>query len=171
MSTNHADAICGKAVRELAENGSREALSVIYDSMARLIFSVAYGITGNHEDAEDVLQDTLIEIVTYAHTWQGGNVRAWVLTMTRHLAVDVVRRRKPAVPLDEQIEAKKPAVSFRLEVLELLDILSEEERQLVLLRLYAGLTYREIAKILEISVAAAQKRYQRAIQKLKRCHL
>lgn len=168
MHGNQINSACDKAITELSK-GNQEALSVIYDCMARIIFSAAYTITGNCEDAEDVLQDTMIEITRYAHTYESGsNARAWILTMARHLSIDIVRKRKPTLPLEEAERMEMQVDESQLEVLDLLKILDEDEKQLVVFRLYGEMSYREISRVMEISVAAAQKRYQRAMKKLKK---
>ena len=53
------------------------------------------------------------------------------------------------------------------EVLDMLRLLSYEERQVTVLHLYAGLTHRQIGKILGISTSSSEKKYQRALKKLK----
>lgn len=140
--------------------------------MARMIFSIAYSITGNYEDSEEVLQSTMLEVARYAHTYQNNsNPKAWILAMARHLAIDIVRKRKPSVSLD-QIELSHTSSDLeRLEVLDLLNILDEDEKQLIMLRLYAQMPYAAIAGIMKISITAAQKKYQRAIKKLKKSYL
>lgn len=167
------NAACDKAICAYAQ-GDKNALSVIYDSMARMIFSVAFAITGYYEDAEDVLQETMLAINRYASSYRkGSNAKAWIMAMVRHLSLDMVRKRKPVISMeqDDIVQLPDSRTDFsRLEVLSLLRILDDEEKQIVLFRLYAHLSYGDIAKMLEISVAAAQKKYQRALKKLKNQH-
>ncbi|HHY82996.1 MAG TPA: RNA polymerase sigma factor [Clostridiales bacterium] len=165
---------CDRAIAELA-NGNTKALSKIYDCMARMIFSVAYAITGNYQDAENVLQDTMIEIMKYAHAYQSGsNAKAWILAIARHCSIDIVRKRKQSVSIDNlkttDLPETRPDLS-RLEVLDMLSVLGSEEKQCLILRLYAKMPHKEIAKIMNISVASAQKKYQRAVRKLKDYYL
>lgn len=171
MKSDIEDTACGKAIVEIAE-GNKAALSVIYDQMARLIFSVSYAITGNYADAEDVLQETMIEIVRYSAAYKiGSNAQAWILTMARHIAVDIVRKKKTAVSIEDTKMEKLSAgtsAAYRMEVFDMLSILDKEEKQLIIYRLYAGFSYFEIAHIMDITVYAAQKRYQRTIKKLKK---
>ncbi|MDD4494264.1 MAG: RNA polymerase sigma factor [Eubacteriales bacterium] len=170
MQDNKINKSCDRAIIEFS-NGDRNALSVLYDCMARMIFSVAYAITGNYCDAEDVLQNTMIEITRYANTYRSGsNAKAWILTMARHLSIDTVRKRKFTAFIDDKEIAELPdsGTEFsQLEVIDMLSILDEDERQLVMYRLYVKLPYREISSIMDISIAASQKRFQRAIKKLK----
>jgi RNA polymerase sigma-70 factor (ECF subfamily) len=162
---------CNNAIIDFAK-GNSEALSIIYDCMARMIFSLAYSITSNYEDAEEVLQNTMLEIVKYAHTYkQGSNAKAWILAMARHISIDIVRKRKPSVPLDQMEISNTSSDLERLEVLDLLNILDADEKQLIILRLYAQMPYGTIAFIMKISITAAQKKYQRAVKKLKNHYL
>jgi RNA polymerase sigma-70 factor (ECF subfamily) len=168
------NSICDKAIIEFTK-GDKEALSVIYDCMARMIFSVAYAITGNYQDAENVLQETILKITKYAHTYRGGsNAKAWILAMARHCSIDIVRKRKTVVSIEDSETMGIPETESdfsRLEVLDMLSILDGEEKQCLIFRLYAKMPYKEIADIMRISVASAQKKYQRAVRKLKDYYL
>ena len=170
MTQNKVNIVCEEAIMAISK-GDREALSVIYDSMSRMIFSVALAVTGCTADAEDVLQDTMIGIVRSAHTYKKGtNARAWILAVARNRAIDIVRRRKIPVPLEDVIHlpdpSQEPTCVQNAE--KLLSPLREEDRQVVVLRLYQELPFEEIAQILGVTLATAQKRYQRAIQKMKK---
>ena len=160
---------------ERRENGEPVGLAELYELMGRAIFTTAYVITGHREDAEDILQDTLVEIYQDARFYRPRtNPRAWVLTVTRHTALDAVRKRTrhATAPLDtaEALPTPPDAHDEFTALWDLLAVLSPEERELVLLRLYHGLSHGEIAETLRISTAAAQKRYRRAIDKLRAHH-
>ena len=160
---------------ERRDNGEPVGLAELYDLMGRAIFTTAYVITGHREDAEDILQDTLVEIYQDARFYRPRtNPRAWVLTVTRHTALDAVRKRTrhATAPLDtaEALPTPPDAHEEFSALWDLLAVLSPEERELVVLRLYHGLSHGEIAETLRISTAAAQKRYRRAIDKLRAHH-
>lgn len=161
---------CEKAIADFLR-GDRDALAIIYDSMARMIFSVSYSITESYQDAEDVLQDTMIEIAKYAHNYRSGsNAKAWIMAMARHRSIDVIRKRKKVVSADDMNPdntSGSPYDFSRLEVLDMLNTLDEEKRQIIVLRLYAELPYKDISSVMGLSVSAAQKKYQRAIRTLK----
>ena len=150
--------------------GDMNGLSVVYDLYGRLILSVAYTIVGNFADAEDVLQDVLLLLARYAKLYKPGkSPRAYVASITRHTAINLINKRKNNLSPDEIGDL--PSHDGKLasvEVQELLAQLSEEERQVVTLHVYAGLPHRQIAQMLEISRSAAEKKYQRALKKLKK---
>lgn len=164
--------VCDKAIIGIAE-GDVNALSVLYDQLSRQIYFVAYAIVKTHHDAEDVLQQTLCEIARNAHRYQkGSNARAWVLAIARNQALTLCRDRKAHLPLEE-LENNKNYVEKDAEPLSSLTMfdalrsLSEEEQQIVLLRIESDLKFKEIAELLQITVSSAEKKYQRAIKKLK----
>ena len=158
-----------KALRELAR-GNMDALSELYDLYGRLILSVAYTIVQSYTDAEDVLQDVMILLCRYAPVYKSGtSPRAYVMSIARHRSIDLIRKRKYDVSPDEIGDI--PSHSEELEAVEVLDLLkglSEEEQQIIILHLYAGLPHREVATMLEITPSAAEKKYQRALIKLKK---
>jgi len=175
MSNNDVNKACDRAVTELAA-GNKQALSVIYDHMARMIFSVAISIVKNYHDAEEILQDTFIEIVKYAGSYkQGSNAKAWILTIARHLSIDVMRKKTPLYIDDAEDGAPELAAESgefsSLEVFDMLNLLDENSRQVIVYRLYTGLSYKEISKVMDVTVASAQKKYHRALKKLKAEHL
>lgn len=170
MLFNNVNNICDKAIIEFSK-GNHDSLSTIYDCMARIIFSSAYAIVRNYQDTEDVLQDTMIQIAKYAHTYQkGGNAKAWILSITRHLSIDILRKRKNSLPIDEEFLENSMQIEdeySHLDVHDILNMLDEEERQIIIFRLYAKLPYKEISKMMNINVSSLHKKYQRAIKKLK----
>ena len=173
MRTQNINKVCDKAMIAFLK-GDKGALGVIYDCMAKLIYSTAYGITGSVQDAEDVLQNTMIEISKYAHTYKAGsNPKAWMLTIAHHCSIDVIRKRKPDIPIEDsklpETSGTQPDFS-QIEVLELLSLLDPEERRILIYRLYTGLPYKQIASVMGISVTSAQKKYQRSVKKLKACY-
>ena len=158
---------CESALAALAA-GDRSALATLYERMGRSVFSVAYAVTGNYNDAEDVLQETMPDAFRCASAYrQGTSACAWLLSIARHKAVDCLRRAsvRRAEPLDDVPAAESRYAA--VEALELLRFLDEGEREVVILCVYTALPYKELAALLGITVPAAQKRYQRAMKKLR----
>ena len=158
---------CESALAALAA-GDRSALATLYERMGRSVFSVAYAVTGNYHDAEDVLQETMPDAFRCASAYrQGTSACAWLLSIARHKAVDCLRRAsvRRAEPLDDVPAAESRYAA--VEALELLRFLDEGEREVVILCVYTALPNKERAALLGITVPAAQKRYQRAMKKLR----
>ena len=162
------DKECDRALSRLT-SGDKSALSVIYDHYGKLMMSVAYAIVESYADAEDVLQESMIDLVRYAYSYKSGSKpRAYVLAIVRHKAIDLVRKRQLPSSLEESEDMGVNDEHLNtFEVLDMLRLLSYEERQVTVLHLYAGLTHRQIGKILGISTSSSEKKYQRALKKLK----
>ena len=153
---SHRRSVCEKAVAALA-TGDRSALATLYDCMGRSLFSVAYAVTGNWHDAEDVLQETLLDACRTAPSYRPGtSACAWLLAIARHKALDCVRRTgvRRAETLDDDRAAEEPGFAA-VEALDLLRALDEEEREVVILRVYAALPYKELAPQLSDDFIAA----------------
>lgn len=155
---------CDRALKRLAE-GDMTALSEIYNGTARLIFSLALSVLGNKEDAEDVLQDTMLEIVKSVANYKTGSPKAWVVSIARNRAMYSLRKRRPTSNVTEP-SYLDPELE-RLEWLDVLNALNDEEKQTVLLHIYGGFSHKEIGETLNISPGAAHKKYRRALKKLK----
>ena len=165
MNRHRINQICERALAGITR-GERDALSMIYDAIGKQIYFLAYSLLQNHHDAEDVLQQTLIEIVRSAHTYRKGeNASAWILAIARNQALKLGRSRK-TVPLAE-IETEAQAFDTSLTLDEALATLESDERQVVVLHVFSGMKHKEIAELLQISVSSAEKKYQRAIAKLR----
>ncbi len=156
---------CNKALKRLAA-GDMTALSTVYDNTANLVFSLALTLLGNREDAEDVLQDTMIAVAQSAHSYENGSPKAWVLSIARNRAIDMLRKRRPTTEVTDTPVQDPQLIS--LEIADILNVLNEEEKQTVVLHIYGGMSHKEIGMVLNISPAAAQKKYRRAIEKLKK---
>src|SRR5881296_1009421 len=92
-----------------AIHGDREAFEMIIRTQSRALFAIGYGILQNREEAEDVVQDTLVK--AWKTRWRVRDPEkfpAWLSTIARHRAHDVFRRRR-AVPFrHETIETDEP---------------------------------------------------------------
>ncbi len=160
---------CDEAIYSISK-GDRNALSVIYREYGKMIFSVALQIVKQKSDAEDVLQDTMLKILKSAHGYRKGtNPKAWILSITRSCALDRLKKRGNDLPLDAEVRDcsfTEDNVEF-IYINEALNKLSHDEQLIIKLRYYADLDHKGIAKVMGISCAAARKRCQRALEKLR----
>ncbi len=162
---------CDNAIVEISQ-GNTESLSVIYRAYGKMIYSVGYQIVNNVSDAEDVLQEVMLNIVKYAHTYrQGTNPKAWILSITRNSALNIVKKRIDSVPIDDldyAIDENGEDINETLAVREAINRLNEQERTILNLKLHIGLSHKEIASVLGVNVFAVQKKFQRALAKFKK---
>lgn len=155
--------------------GDTRALGELYDGTHAAVYGFALSLLKNAHDAEDVLQDAYLRIYHGAPGYRpDGKPMAWILTITRNLALTVLRKRQGgevfAFDALERVLSENPAFSAEdawilRAVLETLD---EGERQLVTLHVIGGLKHRETARMLGIPLSTVLSKYARALGKLKR---
>ncbi|MEG1651528.1 MAG: sigma-70 family RNA polymerase sigma factor [Oscillospiraceae bacterium] len=167
------DRACDRALLKISE-GNPEALSVIYRLYGRMILSVAFQVLKNYHDAEDALQDVLLSVAQNADKYKTGtNARAWVMAITRNLSLNALKAKKDNISYDlldnnQAVSDDSASGSFQSVIIDdALHTLSEDEQMIVKLKLYTGLSHTEIASVMNISRACAEKRYERAIKKLR----
>jgi RNA polymerase sigma-70 factor (ECF subfamily) len=136
-----------------------------YDQYRTGIYRFALSLLKSPQQAEDVLQETFVKLLTGKFTHPTpGKEKAWLFKVARNLCMDILRKRVMELELPPEIAA--PA-GENWEFLELISPLTQEEQMIVSLRFIGGFTHKEIAKITGTTVHAAKKRYERAIQKLR----
>ncbi len=164
---------CDDGLCRLAE-GDMDGLSVIYDALSRRIFMLSLSILRDEEAAKDAMQDTFLRLATESHRYEkGSGAAAFILTVARNISLNLLaKKRREAAKTGELDEGllvadseNSPSAVGALDALSLLD---DDERQIVVMKLDAGMKHRDIAFLLEISEAACQKRYRRALEKLKK---
>ena len=130
------------------------------------IFRFALSLLRNPQQAEDVLQETFVKLLTGKFSSPTpGKEKAWLYKVARNLCMDILRKRVQELELPPEIAA--PA-GENWEFLELISPLSQDEQMIVSLKFIGGFSHKEIAKITGTTVHAAKKRYERAIQKLRK---
>ncbi len=163
---------CDKALIKLAL-GDTQALSVIYEELGRRIFLICLSVLGDKESAEDAMQDTFLRLASEATRYKPNtNASAFILTVARNIALNALAKRRREIKAVQELSngtysANESGDSPPLRALDALQRLGGDERQIVILRLEENMKHRDIAILLNISEAACQKRYRRALQKLK----
>lgn len=157
---------CDRALCRLAD-GDMSALEDIYHILGRRIYMLALSILRDTHAAEDIMQDTFVKLAAEARAYRrGSNAIAFILTITRNLAINLHNRRRRECPTDTIPDIAEPD-SPSLAALEALTLLDETERQIVVMKLDCGMKHKQIAQIVGLSEDACQKRYRRALEKLK----
>ncbi len=155
-------------------DGDKSALAAIYDCVSVSVYSYALSILKNRMDAEDVLQDTLLEIWRAAPSYKSmGKPMAWIITIARSLCLMNLRRRskisdEPAEDFDFADKGDGLTSEDRIVIRECMQSLGDEEREIVILHAVAGLKHRETASILDIPLSTVLSKYNRAIKKLRK---
>ncbi len=168
------------------QGGEERALDELVRRHQQRLYSVAYRMTFNREDALDITQDAFIKAYRKIGSWKPtGSFQAWLLRLTTNQAIDHIRRRKrygmrsageaARVEMDVELAAPAAAETDRAAgVLEIeerihraLSTLSPSQRTVFVLRHYEGMKLREIAPVLGCSVGSVKVHLFRAMRKLR----
>lgn len=160
------------------KKGDREAFGGIYDAYAERIYRFFFSRTGARELSEDLTSDTFRKALEHLTDFKEGkgSFTAWLYRIARNTLIDHWRTAKVDAPLDEALEvgasidmAGAADAKERLsQVRAYLAKLSADERQVVLLRVWDGLSYAEIAEAMERTEGSAKMLFSRTVQKMKR---
>ncbi|MGN0299615.1 MAG: RNA polymerase sigma factor [Lachnospiraceae bacterium] len=165
--------VLDNCIRQMAR-GDQEGLATLYELTHSAVYGFALSIVKNVDDAQDICQDTFIQLFYSANRYQSQQKpMAWILTITRNLALNRLKEQKRSEPLDamnlelpaEQLEV---SVEDRIVLKTMLEQLGNEECQIVILHAVTGLKHREIAALLQLSLSTVLSKYNRAIKKLQK---
>lgn len=161
-------------IAAIAEDDA-SSMGALYDLIKTDVFAFALSRTRNRQDANDVVQDTFVQIFKHARGYDPkGKPMAWIITVELNLIRRRERLKTRTVCLDETYENApsdddlEKNVTDNVFLRNLLCRLSEEERQTVVLHVVSGLKHREIAKIYGKPLSTVLSEYNRAIKKLQR---
>ena len=137
----------------------------------RFLYNVAYRLTGNDDDAYDLVQEALLRVRKGLETYQPGSMEGWLSRIVTNVFLDEVRRkrRRPVEVMPEDTERLLPSAPGADEATESLsdDVqaalrrLPEEFRTAVVLCDVVGLSYEEIADATSIPVGTVRSRIHR----------
>jgi RNA polymerase sigma factor (sigma-70 family) len=142
-------------------------------SHGRFIYSVAYRLTGSHDDSQDLVQEVLLRVRRGLDTYEPGSMEGWLSRITSNAFLDDVRkRRRRPVHLvgaytDQQVavDAEPDAVLARAalpdEIQAALMRVPEDFRVAVVLADVVGLDYAEIARQLDVPLGTVRSRIHR----------
>ncbi len=154
---------------------------IVLEHSAR-VYRLAYRLTGNQHDAEDLTQEVFVRVFRSLHNYQPGSFEGWLHRITTNVFLDQVRRKKrirmdhmgeEAQTYAEGNEFASPERSFEhhnldYDIQEALQKLSPEYRVAVVLCDIEGLSYEEIATTLGIKLGTVRSRIHRARAQLRK---
>lgn len=152
-------------------------LERLYDAHAAGLFHYLRGFVTTEADARDLLQDVFVRISNHSLPPSLRNEKAWLFRTAHHLAIDHLRRmRHRRVAAEDEgepmfVNADDPdAVAIASQMQTALRELPVEQRSVIQLKLWEGLTFEEIADTQGIPLNTAASRYRYALEKM-RSHL
>jgi RNA polymerase sigma-70 factor (ECF subfamily) len=167
---------------ELVAQQDAGALEALYDRYGRAAYSLARRILTEETLAQDVVQEVFLSLWRDARRFDAGRgtVATYLLSMTHHRAVDVVRREEnlrrwrtsdeglelapdPKARVEDEVEASER----RAEVRAALKDLPDPQRQALLLAYFGGYTQREVAALVGVPLGTVKTRMAAGMRKMK----
>lgn len=170
-----------------ARTGDTDAFRVLVERHSRALFCLAFRMTGNEQDAEDVVQETMLRVHRkIGHFDERASFRTWLYRIAVNCSLDSVRARKRRSEFSASADAEMedPMQMFpapgptpdrvamseeaRRRIAEAMEELSAAEKTAFVLRHYDGMCIDDISRVLECRPGAARHCVFRAVQKLRR---
>jgi RNA polymerase sigma factor (sigma-70 family) len=167
----HTEHLSDHGLLALTARGDREAFSRLYDMYSTVAYSLAVRIVRDRDLAADVVQDAFVTVWNQAAKFDAsrGQPSSWILTLTHHKAVDMVRReqRRRAEPLEGagELVDSAPAVEetawqgvAREQVRQAMQKLPDPHREVLELAYFAGFSQSELAERLSLPIGTVKSR-------------
>ena len=134
-----------------------------YEEYKSGIYRYALSILKDPHGAEDVLQETFLRLLSGKYVIRQETIQPWLYRVARNCCYDILRKRSR----DQELPPELPSRDGQFAYIERIAILDLTDREIVTMKILSGMTCKEIGKIIGMAAATVQKRYERAIRKLK----
>ena len=163
--------------------GEEQALGELYDRYSGLLLGLSRRILGSQEEAEDVLQDVFVQVWNQASRYdrRRSSVSTWLVLITRSRSIDRLRTRQVVERTAQSAHEEDPKIDAspegmgnvlhrerRLRLLEELSKLPDEQRQILELSFFRGMTQTEISSSIEVPLGTVKTRTLLAMKKLRK---
>ena len=173
------DKECLRRYRE----GDAEALHELVERYKRPLFGFIVNMTGGNE-ADEIFQEVWFKVIRKIDRYRDKNFMGWLMRIARNIVIDRARRKKPVFSLDEEREdgwSRSQTISsdvidpagnlqdgeLGIRITQAVSELPAEQKEVFLMRMQAGISFKEIAKIQKVSINTALARMQYALSKLR----
>lgn len=178
-----------KRLIELSVGGDVEAFETLIQSHQKRVYNIALRMTGNPEDAQELAQDAIVRAFTSIGKFRGdSSFSTWLYRITINVCTDFLRKRNRAAVISMeqgpvsnesqqglQIEEESPGPDELAEkkqlkelVRDAIESLSDEHKQVLILRDIMDMSYKEIANMLNVNEGTIKSRINRARAGLKK---
>ncbi|MCX5667314.1 MAG: sigma-70 family RNA polymerase sigma factor [Candidatus Omnitrophica bacterium] len=165
----------------MAAGGNIAAFEEIYKQCSSTVYTLAFGVTRNCQDAEEATQDVFVKVFRSLRNFRfGSSFNTWLYRIAMNTAINIYRKRarqgavslqyddlkdtRQETPDMRQNEIRQGDVAARIAAL--LDNISPEHRSCIMLREIEGFDYKEMAGILKIPLNTVRSRLKRAREAL-----
>ena len=182
----HTGQLSDEVLAARVARGDQIAFETLYDRHASTVLGIAFRVTGERPSAEDILQETFRLIWQNANSYQPerGSFTGWLFRIARNLAIDAYRRRSvrpQAIPAemsvadpildrlpdpDMKLSVQVQANVLTRQVRDAMEFLPQEQRQVIELAYFSGMTRQEIAEVTGEPLSTIHTHARLGLQKL-----
>jgi RNA polymerase sigma factor (sigma-70 family) len=176
-----------KELMQLVCKKNREAFKMLYQRYEIRIFNFVLHHAGSRGIAQELIQETFTRVWFAAHTFdqKRGNFKAWIFTIALNLTRTEMRKKeysyhfldikdiKGSPDQHHLVETQSPDLIMEKDqqecaIIQALGYLKPEQREVIILKNFQQLKFREISEVTELSESTIKARYHRAIEQLKK---
>ena len=167
-------------VKQIVANNDPMLFGKLYDRYAKMVYNKCYGFAKSADEAEDLTQDVFLQLFIKLRTFKGkSKFSTWLYSFTYNFCVNYVNRNKQLKIRDKSVQVESSEYKLTEEVPDeslfemkadklkkCLEIISAEERSILLLKYQDGASIKELVNLLDIGESAVKMRLKRAKERL-----
>ena len=174
---NRTDVWSEVQIKELARHDRKRAVHIMIQKYRESLLYHAICIVKDRDEAYDLVQEVFIRAIREERLFTPDfRIKAWLYRVTSNLCFNLVRNKKrrsailDAAKMSDRSDADQIADIFsderRVEVLRAISTLSEEHQNILMMRYYNDLSYKELSEVLDVKLGTVMSRLSRARSKL-----
>ena len=156
--------------------GNKEAVGIVVERYYEDIYRFCLYMVQIEDDAYDIAQETFLRFMKYGTSYKHKNLKGYLLMIARNICFDYFRDKKEkAVAVEyekiidlsntrDQLNVTEDVIYLR----NLLEELSQNIKEVIILRIYEEMRFKDIAKIMDCSVSTAKSRFRLGVKQLKK---
>ena len=158
------------------KNGDSKCFSQIVDMYASRCYGYFYRLTGNKDLSDELLSELFVKLVEKISSYKGGSFEGWLFRVASNIFHDYLRskqRRKKLLDvhklqIESEITEPKKSGNEQVDLLEIqLKRMDADTRELIMLRFYSQLSFKEIAKMRSEPIGTTLAKLHRGLKKLR----
>jgi RNA polymerase sigma-70 factor, ECF subfamily len=157
-----------------AQKGNDHAFLKLFQEYENDIYRTAFVYVKNQEDALDVVQETAYRAFkSIKNLKEPKYLKTWIIKIAISCSIDVVRKQKKVVELKPEVEKvlsskEEKDLSLSMTLDDLIELLNENEKKVIILRYYFDFTIKEVSETLNIPLGTAKTILYRGLNKLRK---
>jgi RNA polymerase sigma-70 factor (ECF subfamily) len=160
------------------KKGESQSFSKVVDMYSSRCYGYFYRLTGNTDTSDELLSELFVKLVEKINTYKGGSFESWLFRVASNIFHDYLRgkqRQKKALDfrkgeVESEITESKKSDGEQIDKLQIqLARLDEDTRELIMLRFYSELSFKEIAEMRSEPIGTTLAKLHRGLRKLREC--